>query len=71
MCLMLIRHFHALNSALKAILLIQQGLENALPGDLLSVELKEAIHHIGSITGNIDHDQDILGTIFNQFCIGK
>lgn len=65
------RHFHALNSALKAILLVQQGLRNALPGDLLSVELKEAIHHIGSITGNIDHDQDILGTIFSQFCIGK
>jgi len=38
---------------------------------LLSIELKEAIDHIGSITGVIDHDQDILSTIFSQFCIGK
>ena len=35
------------------------------------IDLKEAIHHIGSITGNIDNDQDILGAIFSQFCIGK
>ena len=42
-----------------------------MSGDLLSIDLKEAINHIGSITGNIDHDEDILGTIFSQFCIGK
>ena len=46
-------------------------LKNNLTGDLLSIELKEAIRHIGSITGNIDNDQDILETIFSQFCIGK
>jgi tRNA modification GTPase len=65
------RHFHALSKALRAIETIQEGLDQALPGDLLSIELKEAIHFIGSITGNIDNDQDILGTIFSQFCIGK
>ena len=65
------RHFHALSEALRAIETIQEGLDQALPGDLLSIELKEAIHFIGSITGNIDNDQDILGTIFSQFCIGK
>jgi tRNA modification GTPase len=65
------RHFHALSEALKAIETIQDGLDHALPGDLLSIDLKEAIHHIGSITGNIDNDQDILGAIFSQFCIGK
>ena len=64
-------HFHALSEALRAIETIQEGLDQALPGDLLSIELKEAIHFIGSITGNIDNDQDILGTIFSQFCIGK
>ena len=61
----------ALNSALESILLIQKGLDNNLPGDLLSIELKDAINHIGSITGNIDNDQDVLGAIFSQFCIGK
>ena len=65
------RHFHALSEALRAIETIQEGLDQALPGDLLSIELKEAIQFIGSITGNIDNDQDILGTIFSQFCIGK
>ena len=65
------RHFHALTLALETLKLVMEGLENDIPGDLLSVELKEAIHHIGSITGKIDADEDILGTIFGQFCIGK
>ena len=65
------RHYMALNSALESILLIQKGLDNNLPGDLLSIELKDAINHIGSITGNIDNDQDVLGAIFSKFCIGK
>ena len=65
------RHFHALTMALETLVLVMEGLENDIPGDLLSVELKEAIYHIGSITGKIDADEDILGTIFGQFCIGK
>ena len=65
------RHFHALTLALETLELVMEGLENDIPGDLLSVELKEAIYHIGSITGKIDADEDILGTIFGQFCIGK
>jgi tRNA modification GTPase len=65
------RHYMALNSALKSILLIQEGIDINLPGDLLSIELKDAINYIGSITGNIDNDQDVLGAIFSQFCIGK
>ena len=47
------------------------ALDKGLPGDLLSIDLKEAIHFIGSITGKIDNDQDILRAIFSQFCIGK
>ncbi len=65
------RHYKALNSAIDAINLIQEGLDKGLSGDLLSVELKEAIYYIGSITGEIDNDQDVLGAIFSQFCIGK
>jgi len=65
------RHYHALEKALKAIKQVKKGLEIDLAGDLLSIDLKEAIEHIGAITGVIDTDQDVLGTIFSQFCIGK
>jgi len=65
------RHYHALEKALKAIEQVKKGLEIDLAGDLLSIDLKEAIEHIGAITGVIDTDQDVLETIFRQFCIGK
>ena len=65
------RHYYALINAFKAIEITMDGLENDLPGDLLSIELKEAIFYIGSITGKIDTDHDVLGAIFGQFCIGK
>jgi len=65
------RHYHALKKALKAIEQVKKGLEIDLAGDLLNIDLKEAIEHIGAITGVIDTDQDVLGTIFSQFCIGK
>ena len=66
-----VRHLHALREALISIKKVKKSLKKNLSGDLLSVDLKEAINHIGSITGNIEHDEDILGTIFSQFCIGK
>lgn len=65
------RHFHALTEALHSIGNVKKGILSDLPGDLLSIDLKEAIEHIGTITGVIDTDHDILGTIFSQFCIGK
>jgi tRNA modification GTPase len=65
------RHYHALQAALKAIENVKKGITNNIPGDLLSIDLKEAIEHIGTITGVIDMDSDVLGTIFSQFCIGK
>ena len=65
------RHLHALGEALKAIENVKKGIRSDLAGDLLSIDLKEAIEHIGTITGVIDTDQDVLGTIFSQFCIGK
>ena len=65
------RHFYALSNSLDSIKRIQNGLENNISGDLLSVDLKDAIMYIGSITGKIDIDQDILSKIFGDFCIGK
>jgi tRNA modification GTPase len=47
-----------------------EGLRAGLSNDLLAPDLREAIYHIGSITGEITPD-DILGNIFSNFCIGK
>lgn len=65
------RHYEALHKAAEALQTVAEGLKEQRSGDLLSVDLKEAIQHIGSISGTIDIDQDILGTIFGRFCIGK
>ena len=65
------RHLEALNNSLKAIESVNKGLKEGLSGDLLSIDLNEAIINISIITGKIDIDQDILGSIFSKFCIGK
>ena len=65
------RHLEALNNSLKAIKSVNKGLKEGLSGDLLSIDLNEAIINISIITGKIDIDQDILGSIFSKFCIGK
>ena len=64
------RHYEALQKALGAIVNISEGLENELSGDLLSVHINEAIHFMGEISGEITNDE-LLGNIFNKFCIGK
>lgn len=65
------RHKEALLKAREALEAVSHGLETGLSGDLLSFHLKDALLHLGSITGKIDIDRDILGTIFGKFCIGK
>ena len=65
------RHLEALNNSLKAIDSVKTGLKDGLSGDLLSIDLNDAIINISIITGKIDIDQDILGSIFSKFCIGK
>ena len=65
------RHLEALNNSLKAIDCVKSGLKDGLSGDLLSIDLNDAIINMSIITGKIDIDQDILGSIFSKFCIGK
>ena len=65
------RHLEALNNSLRAIDSVKSGLKDGLSGDLLSIDLNDAIINISIITGKIDIDQDILGSIFSKFCIGK
>ncbi len=65
------RHLHALQQALTSLDDVSHGLQSGISGDLLAQDIRHALHHIGSITGEVDVDQDILGAIFGKFCIGK
>ena len=64
------RHYEALIKALKAIEEVNKGLKNNLSGDLLSVDIKRSVEFLAEITGDITND-DVLGNIFANFCIGK
>ncbi len=66
-----LRHKEALQNALETLQNVETGMNIGLTGDLLAFHLRETLTHIGSITGQIDVDKDILGTIFGKFCIGK
>ena len=65
-----VRHYDALGEALKSIQNVQSGLDAGLSGDLMAIDIREALHHFGLITGEISTD-DLLGNIFANFCIGK
>ena len=64
------RHYGSLYAAQKEVIAIQNGLSNGLSGDLLSIDLRQALFHLGEITGEVTNDE-LLGNIFANFCIGK
>ncbi len=64
------RHYDSLLKALEEILKVQQGMDSGLSGDLLAIDIRQALYHFGEITGEITTD-DLLGNIFENFCIGK
>lgn len=65
-----LRHYEALQQALDAILRVQQGMEAAISGEFLSMDLQDCLSALGQITGEIT-SQDTLNNIFSRFCIGK
>lgn len=65
-----LRHYELLKKAATATERILEGLQTGIPTDFISQDIREALHHLGSITGEISTD-DILGSIFQNFCIGK
>lgn len=65
-----VRHYEALQNALKAIRRVIEGLDTGITGDFLSQDIRECMHFLGEITGSISNDE-ILGNIFGKFCIGK
>ncbi len=64
------RHHAALQQVLSAVNHVADGLDAGLPADLLAVDLRDALYHLGSITGEVASN-DILDNIFSRFCIGK
>ncbi|MEO8404819.1 MAG: tRNA uridine-5-carboxymethylaminomethyl(34) synthesis GTPase MnmE [Chitinophagaceae bacterium] len=64
------RHYHALKEAEKSLIDIKAGLDNQLPGDLLALDIRRALHYLGEITGEVNNEE-MLDYIFSKFCIGK
>ncbi|MFV0378733.1 MAG: tRNA uridine-5-carboxymethylaminomethyl(34) synthesis GTPase MnmE, partial [Mangrovibacterium sp.] len=65
-----IRHYEALTKAHQAVVRVIDGLQNGISGDFLAQDIRECLHYLGEITGEISTDE-ILGHIFKNFCIGK
>ena len=65
-----LRHVEALSKANEALARVKSGLAAGIPTDLAAQDIREAIYHIGSITGAIS-EEEVLGVIFGRFCIGK
>ncbi len=64
------RHYDILLKSLEEINKVQEGIDNNLSGDLLAIDLRQALYYLGEITGKVSND-DLLGNIFANFCIGK
>ena len=64
------RHYDSLLKALDEIQKVKFGLETHLSSDLMAIDIKEALYHFGMITGQVTNDE-LLGNIFDNFCIGK
>ena len=64
------RHYDALIKALEAIQKVKEAMDEDLASDLMAIDIKEALYHLGEITGAVSTD-DLLGNIFSNFCIGK
>lgn len=64
------RHYNSLLKALEEIEKVQIGMKEDLSSDLMAIDVREALYHLGEITGQVTNDE-LLGNIFANFCIGK
>ena len=65
-----VRHYEALSHAGQSLDAVRRGLDDGLPTDLVAQDLREALYYLGSITGEIT-TEEVLGSVFSRFCIGK
>jgi tRNA modification GTPase len=64
------RHYDSLLKALDEIQKVKFGLNSNLPSDLIAIDIRQALYYFGEITGEVTNDE-LLGNIFANFCIGK
>jgi tRNA modification GTPase len=64
------RHYDALHKSYEALDAVLTGLQSGITGDFVAMDIRQALHHLGEITGEI-HTDDLLESIFTRFCIGK
>jgi tRNA modification GTPase len=64
------RHYEALSQALAALQQAESGFKSQVPSDLIAIDIRRVLYFLGSITGEVTTDE-LLGTIFSKFCIGK
>ncbi|WP_116790801.1 tRNA uridine-5-carboxymethylaminomethyl(34) synthesis GTPase MnmE [Flavobacterium psychrotrophum] len=64
------RHYDALIKALEEIQKVTFGLTSGVPADLIAIDIRQALYYFGEITGQVTNDE-LLGNIFANFCIGK
>jgi len=65
-----LRHYESLQETRKALNDVATGVEQSVSNDLLALDIRQALHHLGEITGEIT-TEDLLDNIFSKFCIGK
>ncbi len=65
-----IRHYEALIRVSESLGRVMSGLDDQIPEDLIAIDIRQAIHYLGEISGEITSDE-ILSNIFRNFCIGK
>jgi len=64
------RHFEALTKSLQSVENIEKGFTDNIPSDLIAIDIRQALHHLGEITGEVTTNE-ILDNIFSKFCVGK
>ena len=65
-----IRHYDSLLQTKSSLQDVLNGIDGGITNDFLALDIRQALHHLGEITGEITTD-DLLGNIFSKFCIGK
>ncbi|GGG85232.1 tRNA modification GTPase MnmE [Parapedobacter pyrenivorans] len=65
-----VRHVEALQKTNESLRKVLDGIDNPITSDFLALDIRQALHHLGEITGSVSTD-DLLDNIFSKFCIGK
>ncbi|MBP5548839.1 MAG: tRNA uridine-5-carboxymethylaminomethyl(34) synthesis GTPase MnmE [Bacteroidales bacterium] len=64
------RHYEAMGKVLSALIEVEKGMDSELPTDLMVIDIRDALYHLGTITGKVTSDE-VLSSVFSRFCIGK